>query len=189
MTLTSTVFVLAAGQLALGELLVKGIYAAQPDVSSCSQEELLQLLLLADQYGVPKVLAAVSAAFASIPTAQLQWETLHAAYALPAGCFDLESCRGLFAATREKLQQELGDLELVWGDQSNSKQQLLLGLPLQALLQLLSDHRTRVASENSVFFTVSQWWARQQPVVMDLDPQHVQEAQQLLQHLRVQVRY
>jgi hypothetical protein len=109
---------------------------------------------------------------------QLQWETLHAVYALPAGCFDLECCKGLFAATCEKLQQELGDLELVWADPSSSKQQLLLGLPLPALLQLLSDHRTRVASENTVFFTISQWWEgrdKQRPVQWD-DPQSVQEA-------------
>jgi hypothetical protein len=55
---------LPAGQLAVGELLLKCMYAAQPDVRSCSQEQLLQLLLLADRYGVPKVLAAVTAGFA-----------------------------------------------------------------------------------------------------------------------------
>jgi hypothetical protein len=187
-----TVVVFTAGQLALGELLIRGIHAAQPDFSSCSQEELLQLLLLlADRYGVPKVLAAVSAAFTSIPAAQLQWEALHAVYALPAGCFDLVSCKALLTATCEMLQQELGDLELVWGDPSNSKQQLLLGLPLQALVQLLGDQRTRVASENSVFYTVSKWWEEQQQqraAQLDLDPQCVREAQQLLQYLRVQVR-
>jgi hypothetical protein len=36
---------LAAGQLEVGELLVQGMYAALPDRSACSQEQLLQLLL------------------------------------------------------------------------------------------------------------------------------------------------
>jgi hypothetical protein len=178
------VFDLAAGQLELGELLVQGMYAAQPDVSSCSQEQLLQLLLLADRYGVPKVITAVSAAFASIPAAQLQWETVHAVYALPAGCFDLLSCQGLFEAICGKLQQEVGDLELVWADPSNTKQRLLLRLPLQAFLQLLSDHRTSVASENTVFYTISQWWIEQE----EQRQLGLQEALQLLQYLRVQVR-
>jgi hypothetical protein len=146
------VFAVVAGQLALGELLVKGMYG-QPDVSSCSQEQLLQLLLLADRYGVPKMLAAVSAAFASIPTEYLQWETVHAIYALPPGCVDMDFCKGLFQATGNRLQHALGDLELIWADRSNSQQQLLTSLPLEALLQLLQDPRTRVASENTVFYS------------------------------------
>jgi hypothetical protein len=137
------VFAVPAGQLALGELLVKGMYAAQPGISSCSQQQLLQLLLLADHYGVPKVLSAVSAASASMPTADLHWETVHALYALPPGCAKVDVCRSLFAATGEKLQQDLGDLELVWADRSSSKQQLLKSLSLGLLLQLLGDHRTR----------------------------------------------
>jgi hypothetical protein len=125
------------------------MYAAQPDVTSCSQEQLLKLLLLADRYGVPKVLAAVTAAFASITPADLQWSTLLALYALPPGCADLDACKDVFAVAGDKLQQELGDLELTWADEA--KQQLLLALPQPALLQLLRDDRTRVTSKNTVF--------------------------------------
>jgi hypothetical protein len=132
------------------------MYAAQPDLSACSQEQLLQLLLLADSYGVPKVLAAAMSAFGSIPQEDLQWETVHALYALPPGCADLDACKGMFAAAGDKLQHVLGDLELVWANAD--KQQLLLGLPQPALLQLLKDARTRVASENTVFYTIEQWW-------------------------------
>jgi hypothetical protein len=139
----------SAGQLTLGELLVRSMYAAQPDVSSCSQQQLLQLLLLADRYGVPKVLSAVSTAFASIPTVDLQWEAVHAMYALPPGSAKMDVCNSLFEATGEKLQQDLGDLELVWADRSSSKQQLLKALSLGLPLQLLGDHRTRVACENT----------------------------------------
>jgi hypothetical protein len=98
--------------MAVGELLVQGMYAAQPDVNACSQEQLLQLLLLADRYGVPKVLAAVLASFAGIAPADLEWQTVQALYALPPGCADLDACKSVFAVAGDKLQQELGDLEL-----------------------------------------------------------------------------
>jgi hypothetical protein len=55
----------------------------------------------------------------------------------------------------DKLQQELGDLEVTWGNLK--KQQLLLGLPLAALLQLLWDPRTRVASEDTAVYTAARW--------------------------------
>jgi hypothetical protein len=179
MSMTNT-----AGLLAVGELLVKGMYAAQPDFSSCSQEQLLQLLLLADRYGVPKVLQAVSSAFARISTSELQWQMLHAVYALPAGCADMDSCKGVYAAVGEKLQQELGDLELVWDDYSDVKPELLLSLPQPALLQLLKDPRTRVASENTVFFTINQWLSGQTAE----QQQDEGQLRQLLQHVRMTVR-
>uniref|UniRef100_A0A383WDK7 BTB domain-containing protein n=1 Tax=Tetradesmus obliquus TaxID=3088 RepID=A0A383WDK7_TETOB len=125
------------GQLEVGELLVRCMYAAQPDFSSCSQEQLLNLLLLADSYGVPKVLAAAAAAFASVAPADLQWQALHALYALPSGCAELDACKPLFAAAGQKLQHELGDLEL-------------------------QDAHTRVASENTVFYTIDRWCRQQQ---------------------------
>jgi hypothetical protein len=167
------------------------MYAAQPDASSCSQQQLMQLLLLADRYGVPKVLTALSAALASIPTADLQWETGHAAYALPPGCVKQDVCRCLFASTGEKLQQQLGDLELVWADRSCSKVQLLKSLPLGVLLQLLGDHRTRVASENTVFYTMSAWWDEQEKQGRRdswQEARRASEAKHLLQQLRIQVR-
>jgi hypothetical protein len=104
---------------------------------------------------VPKVLAAAAAAFASIGPAGLQWDIVHALHALPQGCAELEACQSLFVAAGQKLQQELGDLELVWADED--KQQLLLSLPQPALLQLLRDPETRVSSENTVFCTVRRW--------------------------------
>jgi hypothetical protein len=168
-------YLLPAGQLAVGELLLKCMYAAQPDVSSCSQEQLLQLLLLADRYGVPKVVTAVTAAFASIPSADLQWSTLLALYALPPGCAELDACKSVFAVAGDKLQQELGDLELTWA--AAEKRQLLLDLPQPALLQLLRDDRSRVTSENTVFYTIQRWWDGQQ-----------QQQQELLQQLLATVR-
>uniref|UniRef100_A0A383W8I4 BACK domain-containing protein n=1 Tax=Tetradesmus obliquus TaxID=3088 RepID=A0A383W8I4_TETOB len=162
------------GQVEAGELLMQCMYAAQPDLSTCSQEQLLQLLLLADSYGVPKVIGAAAAAFDSIVSADLQWETVQARYALPPGCAELDACKPLFEAAGEKLQDELGDLELAWADAS--KQQLLLGLPQPALLQLLQDDNTCVASENTVFFTISQWCRQQQQPAQQQQQQQQQEA-------------
>jgi hypothetical protein len=173
------------------------MYAAQPDLSACSQMQLLQQLLLADRYGVPKVLVAVAAAFASISPAELQWEAVHAVYALPAGSADMDSCKDVYAAVGEKLQAELGDLELVWADNSGTKPDMLVGLPHQALLQLLGDARTCVASEDTVFYTIWQWCIQQEkrqpelwrPVQQEALPwDRVQEVKQLLHHLRIMVR-
>ncbi|WIA40918.1 hypothetical protein OEZ86_004578 [Tetradesmus obliquus] len=142
-----------------------------------------------NSYGVPKVIAAAAAAFDSIASADLQWETVQALYALPPGCAELDACKPLFEAAGEKLQDELGDLELAWADAS--KQQLLLGLPQPALLQLLQDDDTRVASENTVFFTISQW-CRQQQQPAQQQQQQQQEAvamsakHDLLQLVRMQ---
>jgi hypothetical protein len=50
-------------------------------------------------------------------------------------------------AAADALQHALGDLELVFA--YDKKRQLLADLPQAALLQLLRDERTRVASENT----------------------------------------
>lgn len=170
----------AAGQLDVGELLVKGMYAAQLDLTSCSQERLVQLLLLADRYGVSKLLAAVTAAFQNLPTAELAMQTIRAVYNLPAGCADLDCCKDLFTAASKKLQLELGDLELVFA--SAHKLELLRALPHRALLQLLQDPATRVASENTVFHTIECWWQGRPDNVTDAD------LCQLVQLVRIKVR-
>jgi hypothetical protein len=165
------------------------MYAAQPDLSTCNQQQLLQLLLLADRYGVLKVAWAVTVAFASIPLADLQWATVQGLYSLPPGCAELDACKLLFAAAREKLQQELGDLELALVD--NERRRLLLSLPQPALLQLLHDNRTRVASENTVFFVINFWWRgqKQQQHGQDAAGSQLQRmAQTLLQQVRMKVR-
>eukprot|EP00775_Hariotina_reticulata_P012478 gene12478-12612_t len=138
------------GQLELGKLLVKGMYYSNLDLSGFTQQQLLHVLLLADRYGVPKVLAAISSFLESIPPAELQWDTAMAIYNLPPGCTEEEACGGLDKAASAKVQQELGDLELVWHDQEEQqKQQWLLDLPHKALKQLLESPLTAVNSENT----------------------------------------
>jgi hypothetical protein len=144
-----------AGQLEVGRLLLRCMYQQQPDLSSTEQGTLLQLLVLADRYAVPAAVAAVGRAFKDCPAADLQCETVRGAYSLPATCADNAAFADVFKAAADALQHTLGDLELVFADEQ--KQQLLLGLPHAALLQLLRDERTRVASENTAAHAVLEW--------------------------------
>uniref|UniRef100_A0A383VAU3 BTB domain-containing protein n=1 Tax=Tetradesmus obliquus TaxID=3088 RepID=A0A383VAU3_TETOB len=164
------------GQVAIGELLVQCIYAAQPDLSACSQVQWLQLLMLADRYHVQKVVAAVTTAFHSLNHAAFKWETVPALYGLP-NCVALGVCKGVVAAVGEKLQHELGDLELALADAEKCRR--LMWLPQPALLQLLRDSRTRVASENTVYRVINSWllcWKQK----MQERLQHVADGQERL---------
>jgi hypothetical protein len=60
----------------------------------------------------------------------------------------------------QKLQQQLGDLDEVWA--SDTLQQQLLALPYKVLKQLLQHEGTRVATENTVVYTIEQWYEAQQ---------------------------
>jgi hypothetical protein len=52
------------------------MYQAQPTFTDdLSQQQMLQLLMLADRFEVPKVMAAVLSAFRSLPEQDLEWET------------------------------------------------------------------------------------------------------------------
>jgi hypothetical protein len=186
------------GQLEVGQLLLRCMYSAQPEqhISSASQSQLLQLLLLADRYQVPRVFSKVVAALQDISLQEIAWSTVAGIYALPAGCIEMAAFKPVFELAADKVQAELGDLELVWqtvnysrsnitqaaGQQSNSsvapqcdnlslqkqylqlqqeRQQQLLGLPLLALKQLLQDPRTKVASKNTVWYTLDRWCKHQ----------------------------
>ncbi|WIA23713.1 hypothetical protein OEZ85_000400 [Tetradesmus obliquus] len=173
--------ILIAGQVAIGELLVQCIYAAQPDLSACSQVQWLQLLMLADRYHVHKVVAAVTAAFHSITHAAVKWETVGALGTLP-NCVALGVCKGVVAAVGEKLQHELGDLELALADAEKCR--WLMWLPQPALLQLLRDSRTRVASENTVFWVINSWLLCWKQKVQER-LQHVADGQERLRLKRL----
>jgi hypothetical protein len=194
------------GQLEVGQLLLRCMYSAQPEqhISSASQSQLLQLLLLADRYQVPRVFNKVVAALQEFSLQEIFWSTVAGIYAFPAGCAEMAAFKPVFELAADKVQAELGDLELVWqtvnhsqsnitqaaGQQSNSsvtphgdsevqydklqlslqeqylqlqqeRQQQLLGLPLLALKQLLQDPRTKVASENTVWYTLDRWCKHQ----------------------------
>ncbi|KAI8466820.1 MAG: hypothetical protein J3K34DRAFT_524228 [Monoraphidium minutum] len=72
-----------------------------------------------------------------------------AAAATAAASWDLRE------AAREALLRDLGDLDLAWLDAKLRER--LLALPFEAVRTLLSDGRTRAASEATVFYTADAW--------------------------------
>lgn len=52
-------------------------------------------------------------------------------------------------------------MELIWADESGSKQRKLCKLPCEALRTLLQDLGTSVASENTAFYTIREWFLKQ----------------------------
>jgi hypothetical protein len=144
-----------AGQLELGRRLITGMYSSSPDLSDLEAPQLLQLVTLAECYGVSKVLAAAAAQLQQLGPESMPLGIAVAVFELPEACLALEALKGVQEAATSKLQQELGDLEVVWGDKD--KQQALLGLPLAALLVLLHDKRTQVASEDTAVYTAGRW--------------------------------
>jgi hypothetical protein len=123
--------------------------------------QLVQLLQLADKHDVGRVVYAASAALSSsIPTEALEWETALAIYSLPPGCPELDTYKPVYKAAAARVQQEFKDLEVVW--QQQHTQQRLLALPHGALLDLLRSDTLRVATENTVAFTIQAWADHQQ---------------------------
>ena len=146
------------GQLAIGEALIKTMYNKGADLSKLSQQQQLQLLQLADAYNVLPVSTAICNSISSIPKASLQWDTAMEVFTLPDSCQQLPCYSKLKQAAGDKVQQVLGDLELVWyGKHAEKQQQQLLQLPFPALKQLIADSRTKVASEDTVFFSIDHW--------------------------------
>jgi hypothetical protein len=158
-----------------------GIYQKQPTITEgLSHEQLLQLMLLADRFEVPKVQAAVATAFSGVQPQQLEWQTSLQLLDLPPSCSQQPEFKAVQQLAVQRLQQQLGDLEEVWADKQ--LQQQLLSLPFPALLQLLQHADTRVATENTVVYTIEEWYSAQAATAQ------VEEQLQQLMHL-VRVRH
>jgi hypothetical protein len=145
-----------AGQVEIGCLLIKAIYQPRLDLSSCSSAQLGQLLQLADQYQVSHVIGAVSIALSDRAAAE-DWEAVVAVYCLPESTQKLPECGAAVQAAQALLVEVLGDLEVDWDIKQEQKQKQLLGLPFQWLQQLLQHQNTKVASEDTVVFTIDAW--------------------------------
>lgn len=155
------------GQLEVGRQLLRCMYEQQPELAGSDPHTLLQLLLLADKYHVPAVMAAAARAYIGIPVEQLPWDAVTEVYSLPAALAENPALAPVHAAVAVKLQHELGDLELVFADQQGQKQQQLKGLPHAAMQQLLRDERMCVASENTAAHAVLAWAQAQEEGVSD----------------------
>eukprot|EP00878_Enallax_costatus_P018086 GHUV01019028.1.p1 GENE.GHUV01019028.1~~GHUV01019028.1.p1 ORF type:complete len:416 (+),score=156.88 GHUV01019028.1:497-1744(+) len=167
------------GQTDMAVRLISGMYQKAPQLSDLSQQQLIELLLLADRFGVPKVLTAVLELFKAVAVNELQWDTAVALLDLPDSCALQEEWKPVCDLAVSKLLQQLGDLEQVWSDKQ--LQEMLLALPHAALLQLLQHNSTKVDSEATVVYTIEKWWSKQQR------PSHkVNQLQQLMQRVRMQ---
>lgn len=156
------------------------MYQKQPTITEeLSHEQLLQLMLLADRFEVPKVQAAVAAAFSTVQPQQLEWQTALQLLDLPPSCAQQAEFKAVQQLAVQRLQQQLGDLEEVWADEQ--KQQQLLSLPFSALLQLLQHADTCVASENTVVYTIEKWCT-----ALPASAGSVEQLKQLMHLVRVQ---
>lgn len=146
--------------LEVGQLLIRSLYQAQPQLQECSQQQLLQLMVLAESLDASK---AVSAASTQLQLAaaqgQLEWHTALHIMSLPAACPEMPAYKPLFEAAAALIQQELGDLDVACSD-VEVKWPKLLDLPQMALMQLLSHDETRAAHENTVVYVIQQWERR-----------------------------
>jgi hypothetical protein len=161
------------GQLELGRRFVRALYEDAPSFENLSIEQQLQLLQLARRYGAPKVAKAAAAAAGMDVTDMspdgLAWAAVRAAYPVDldysASEEDYEDdppppAPALQQYANDALQELFGDLEAVWASADDgSKQRDLLWLPHAALVALLADERTLVASENVVVHTIKRWLA------------------------------
>jgi hypothetical protein len=149
-----------AGQLEVAYLLLKGMYHPQLDLSTCSSDQLSQLVQLAARYQVSHMVGAASLALGEKITASQDFTAVVAVYQLPESTLKLPECGAAAAAAQSFLVTKLGDLEVSWNDQQKKEQ--LLGLPFQGLKQLLQHQETKVASEDTVLYTIHKWLDRQQ---------------------------
>jgi hypothetical protein len=168
-------------QLLIGAALIKTMYTRGKNLASLGQQQQIQLLHLSDAYGVNPVSNAVCKSLSSIDTRSLKWETVREVFALPPPIDVLPYCKSLKKAAVTKLQGNLGDLERVWSSTSmlNQRQLPLLDLPFSALVLLLASPSTKVASEDTVFYTMDRWLQHNQGVVSK------EQQQKLAQLLRL----
>jgi hypothetical protein len=134
-------------------------YAEQPPEGT-SQQDLLRMAAAADAFELQRAIAACLTQLAGLPVEQLEWATVIAAFTLPDGVAGHDSSEQLRQQAQAWLQQELGDLELTLQDEAKCQQ--LERLPHAALLALLQDERTRVASEGTAVAAVALWAAAQE---------------------------
>jgi hypothetical protein len=144
-----------AGQFEVGTALVKGMYGIQVQLTQVQQ---LQLLQLAESYNVGQIVHATSQTLGSLSPDQLEWSTTVEIYRLPETCAANPAYAAVYSIAAAKLHKDLGDLEMC--NRRGTGVTRLTQLPFAGLKQLLSDERTAVASEDTVWTAVHMWLAK-----------------------------
>jgi hypothetical protein len=137
------------------QLLFRSIYAGVRALEGTSQALVLSVLRLADRFQVNQTAVAAGRLLQGIPTDQIEWSTVEALFSLPEACLEAPAFRAALQAARNKLQQQLGDLDAAMGNAV--KRQQLLSLPLTALCALLRDDRTRASCEDTALAVATFW--------------------------------
>ncbi|GLI71464.1 hypothetical protein VaNZ11_016690 [Volvox africanus] len=145
-----------ADQVEAAEMMLHFMYTGRLP-SGLSPAQLLALLMLADQYAVGRLLAAVDTAFAGLPLPGLSLEQLLRLYELPEVLLAGGALNSALSKLVDKLISELGDLEMVMDCPARKAQ--LLGLPYEAVRLLLQSPETRVWNENSAVAALVEWMA------------------------------
>ncbi|GIL91432.1 hypothetical protein Vretimale_17820 [Volvox reticuliferus] len=143
-------------QVEAAEMMLQFMYTGRLP-NGLSPAELLSLLILADQYAVGRLLAAVDTAFAGLPLPGLSLEQLLRLYELPEVLLAGGALNSALSKLVDKLISELGDLELVMDCPARKAQ--LLGLPYEAVRLLLQSSETRVWNENTAVAALVEWMA------------------------------
>jgi hypothetical protein len=123
-----------------------------------TQLDLLRMAAVADAFELRAVSAACLAHLAA--RSVLDWQTVTAAFAVTDVLAGHAAGRQLLENAAERLQQQLGDLEVSLQDAGRRRQ--LEALPQPALLALLRDPETRVAAESSAVAAVALWVGAQE---------------------------
>lgn len=177
----------SADDVPSAQLLYRSIYLGAKALEGATQAELLAVLWLADMFEVCGSIEAAGYRLAAVTVDQLDWQTVGGMFTLPDACLQARAMAAPLAACGQKLQQELGDLDVAM--RVSKKKQLLLSLPLAALVALLKDDRTRASFEDTVLGVATAWWCERWPGGAQLQQRDEQEQEQHAKQLAAVGRF
>eukprot|EP00877_Chromochloris_zofingiensis_P005610 jgi/Chrzof1/1504/Cz10g10090.t1 len=156
--------------------MLRYVYTKQlpPDIT---QQDLLQLCMLADRYQVPECQKACTLAVCNINVAQLEWATVVWALDAPPALQLLDGYSDFLALAQRRIIKDLGDLEVVYANPALID--TLLELPFAGILYLLSSSETTVAYETTAVSLVTMWMDTHEEVETVTLDQQKQLAQQI----------
>ncbi|CAD7701781.1 unnamed protein product [Ostreobium quekettii] len=128
--------------------------------SEVDPEDLLSLLVLADRYIIDRLVPFVCKRLVRMGLGWRGAARVLGLFEAPRGCL-APATRYLMEAADRALIEEFSDLERAW--MCPEDRERFLGLPLAAVLSLLSSDGLRVGAEETAFWAVTEWLARHFP--------------------------
>ena len=121
------------------------------------QQDLLNIILLADKYDVKRCLEAAGQALGALSASALEWPSLLAIASLPDHLYESDALAAARAVAAERQQQLFSDLEATWATADGRSK--WRQLPVRAILQLAASDALCLASENTLFAAIASWVA------------------------------